>query len=51
MLLGDVLNKDELSSLVIAELKEFGIKFRKEKKTKSAQVMFRFEVSAARGKI
>ncbi|XP_037925102.1 rho GTPase-activating protein 11A-like isoform X2 [Hermetia illucens] len=37
MLLGDVLNKDELSSLVIAELKEFGIKFRKEKKTKSAQ--------------
>ena len=38
MLANDVYNKDELSALVISELKELGVKYRKEKKSKSGQV-------------
>lgn len=38
MLISDVHNKDEVTALIITELKDLGVKYRKEKKTKSSQV-------------
>lgn len=41
MLISDVQNKDEITALIITELKDLGVKYRKEKKSKPAQVKFR----------
>lgn len=38
MFINDVLNKDDVCNIVIEELKKYGVKYRKDKKTKSNQV-------------
>jgi hypothetical protein len=38
MLINDVENKDELFSVIVSELRDHGIKYRKEKKAKTGQV-------------
>lgn len=38
MLISDVQNKDEITALIITQLKDLGVKYRKEKKQKTTQV-------------
>lgn len=44
MLISDVQNKDEITALIITDLKDLGVKYRKEKKAKTTQVKTRLFV-------